>query len=117
MDEERLRGDRAAADAAVQEAKRRHAAALAARQGAPAQSAEHDLMQAEFKLAAFDRRLEQAVSAARSTVSSSVGDLRRVEGTTVTVGQTLFEIAPPGSASPKSQFLKKTSRWCEKECR
>lgn len=98
MDEERLRADRAAADAAVQEARRRHAAALAARQGAPAQAAEHELMQAEFKLAAIDRRLDQAVL--RSPIDGLVvrGDLRRVEGTTVTVGQTLFEIAPPDSA-------------------
>jgi hypothetical protein len=81
-------------EALLDQARQRYQAALAKRDASAAQLALMEIQQAEQEVGLLSRRREQL--AIRSPIDGIVvsGDLHRVQGAPLTVGQKLFEVAP-----------------------
>ncbi len=94
MDERELKLKLAGLEAEVGAATKRRTAALATREAATAQLAALEITQLETKIATINHRLQNlSIQCPMDGVVVS-GDLRRTEGAPLSIGQTLFEIAP-----------------------
>lgn len=94
LDAEEIRLQRTSLQARLEQAVKKHDVALAKGDGVTAQVAKLDMRSSELELQILDRRLSSLEI--RSPIDGVVvsGDLKRVEGAPLTVGQSLFEIAP-----------------------
>ncbi len=109
MDGREIRLERAAVLARYEQAEKQLDTALAKGEGTDAKLARLEMQKLSAELKLLDRREEHLEI--RSPLSGVVvsGDLRRVEGAPLTVGQSLFEIAPTGEmivelAIPESEI-------------
>ncbi len=94
MDERELRLELAGLEAELGASKKKRVAALATREAATAQLAALEVAQLETKIEALNNRLQHlSIQCPMDGVVVS-GDLRRTEGAPLSIGQTLFEIAP-----------------------
>ena len=94
MDGRELKLERSGLEAELGAAKKKRVAALAGREAATSQLAALEVAQLETKIERIDHRLEHlSIQCPMDGVVVS-GDLRRTEGAPLSIGQTLFEIAP-----------------------
>jgi RND family efflux transporter MFP subunit len=94
MDERELRLELAGLEAELGASKKKRLAALATREAATSQLAALEAAQLETKIEAINNRLQHlSIQCPMDGVVVS-GDLRRTEGAPLSIGQTLFEIAP-----------------------
>ncbi|MDA1050020.1 MAG: efflux RND transporter periplasmic adaptor subunit [Planctomycetota bacterium] len=94
MDERELQLELAGLEAEVGASKKKRVAALATREAAAAQLAALEVAQLETKIETINHRLQHlSIQCPMDGVVVS-GDLRRTEGAPLSIGQTLFEIAP-----------------------
>jgi multidrug efflux pump subunit AcrA (membrane-fusion protein) len=96
LDDRQTQLDLAAGVAAVEEATKRLQAARAGQDGSAALLAELDLKQARVKLQTLRERERRLLITSPIDGLVIRGDLRRVEGSPVKQGQTLFEVAAAG---------------------
>ncbi len=94
LDGRELQLERAGLEAEIGAAKKKRVAALASREPANAQLAALEMAQLETKIETINPRLQHlSIQCPMDGVVVS-GDLRRTEGAPLSIGQTLFEIAP-----------------------
>lgn len=94
MDERELRLQLTGLEAEVGAARKKRVAALATREAATAQLAALEITQLETRIETINHRLQNlSIQCPMDGVVVS-GDLRRTEGAPLSIGQTLFEIAP-----------------------
>jgi RND family efflux transporter MFP subunit len=94
MDERETRWELAGLKADLGRSEKERAAAMAARKTAAAQLAELEMERLRVQIALLEHRLENL--ALRSPLAGIVvaGDLERAQGAPLSIGQTLFEVAP-----------------------
>ncbi len=94
LDGREIRWELAALDAEIHSAQKKRDAALAARDAAAAEIARLEIEQRQQRRAVLQARSDQLVIRSPIDGVVTVGDLQRAQGVRVTVGQTLFEVAP-----------------------
>lgn len=94
MDEKELRWELTGATAEREQARKRYDAALASRSAGAAQVALLEMQQLEAKMRMLEARREQLTIESPLDGVVTRGDLKRSEGAPLSVGQTLFEVAP-----------------------
>jgi RND family efflux transporter MFP subunit len=94
MDGRELNMQLAGKQALVEQSRQRYTAALAKRDAAAAQLALMEMQQAEQEVGLLDERKRNLAIKSPLTGIVVSGDLHRVEGAPLTVGQKLFEVAP-----------------------
>jgi RND family efflux transporter MFP subunit len=94
MDEQELRWELTGLSAEYEQAQKGYDAALAARTAGAAQVALLEMQQLAAKMQMLEARQEQLTIASPLAGVVTRGDLERSAGAPLTVGQTLFEIAP-----------------------
>ncbi len=94
MDGREIRWERAAAVADHEQEAKRRDSALAKKDFAEAQIARLEMQRLEVKLQLLDKRAENLEIKSPIDGIVTSGDLERAEGAPLTIGQSLFEIAP-----------------------
>jgi biotin carboxyl carrier protein len=94
LDGRELRMELAGLEAELKQASKRRDTAMAARKTAEAQIARLEMDNLELKIRVLRHRSEQLRIESPTEGIVVSGDLERVEGAPLTVGQTMFEIAP-----------------------
>jgi RND family efflux transporter MFP subunit len=94
MDEREIRWELASLNADLTRARKERDAALASHRTADAQLAKLEMKRLQLQIRLLEHRLENL--AVRSPIDGIVvtGDLQKAEGAPLTIGQSLFEIAP-----------------------